>query len=447
MALISSRVPTKGRFDGLPEGSEIAAEYNHHLYRWLLTYKGDAGGNDVVLENHSVYASDDPVTHVLNRHAIPSPEWWGHPIFPLAVKPGRTAFLGAEGYGAYARGGIGGRKVYVDNLNDSGIGSLRAAVEATGRRQIVFRVGGTISLSSNLVIRNPDLTIDGSAAPAPGITLRRFGIVVSTHDVILRQFRLRIGDDDVYKDDTRLRYGAGDGQSALEFIDGAHDNIADHLSLSWSSNKILSTTKFSDRITIQWCILSESLNIDGHGYASIAGGNRVTWHHNLFAHNFSRNPRFQGAVDADFRNNVIYDWGEKSTYGEFDRLNFAGNYFKPGPSTEQQPLLFHDGFESVAPHALFLSNNVMEGNPKVTGDNWRGTGFYFDRNTVAAPCPSLHLRSTTTPRLTRFTKYCLKPEPPCRSVTHVDNRIANEVTDGLGHIIHSVSHDKTPSSK
>jgi hypothetical protein len=50
------------------------------------------------------------------------------------------------------------------------------------------------------------------------------------------------------------------------------------------------------------------------GAASNVGGNRVSWHHNLFAHNLGRNPRFQGAVDADFRNNVIYDWGETAGY-------------------------------------------------------------------------------------------------------------------------------------
>ena len=105
---------------------------------------------------------------------------------------------------------------------------------------------------------------------------------------------------------------------------------------------------------MQWCILSEALNIDQHGYASIIGGNRVSWHHNLFAHNLGRNPRFQGAVDADFRNNVIYDWGETAGYGEFDRLNYVGNYLKPGPSTTQSPRLILNGIESRPARFPFL---------------------------------------------------------------------------------------------
>lgn len=443
VTLISSRVATQGTFDGLPEGSEIAAEYGHRIYRWLLTYKGGTGGHDVVLQNRSSYAQDAPVSHVLRRTAVPAPEWWNHPVYPLVIKTGRAAFSGAEGYGAFARGGAGGRHVYVDNLNDSGAGSLRAAIEAVGPRTVVFRTGGAIDLKSDVVLQNPYLTLDGSSAPKPGITLRGHGFVVRTHDVILRQFRIRIGDRDMHLTDPNIHYEAGDGEYALQFIDGAHDDIADHLSLSWSTNKILSTTKLADRITIQWCILSESLNIEGHGYASIAGGNRVTWHHNLFAHNFSRNPRFQGAVDADFRNNVIYDWGEKSTYGEFDKLNFVGNYLKPGPSTVQSPRLFHDGTETIAPKSLFLSGNVLEGEDRVSADNWRGTAFYFDRQRVAAIAPFPAPAVQTDTAAVAFQRVLADAGTTLPGRDAVDSRIVQEVIRGDGHILSSLSEIET----
>lgn len=437
VTLVSSRVPTEGTFDGLAEGSEISAEYGLRTYRWRLSYRGGTSGHDLVLENRSEYDTDAPSTHVRAQSEIPAPQWWGKPVYPLALPSGTPAFPGAQGYGAFTAGGNGGRKVYVDNLNDAGAGSLRSAVEGAGPRTVLFRVSGTIALQSPLIITHPHLTLNGANAPGPGILLRRHGIVVRTHDVILRHFRIRIGDDDVRQADDTIHYGAGDGIYALSF-EGAHDAIADHLSLSWSTNKLLSTTKLSDRITVQWCILSESLNIDGHGFASIAGGNRVTWHHNLFAHNYSRSVRFQGAVDADFRNNVVYDWGEAAAYGEFDRLNYVGNFLRPGPSTTQKPQLFHRGVEAIAPGSLFLSDNILEGSDKATLDNWKGSGFYFDRARVAAAAPFPAPAITSDTATIAFQRVLAGAGATLPRRDTVDNRIVREVRTGRGRIIESV---------
>src|SRR5262249_39217808 len=145
------------------------------------------------------------------------------------------------------------------------------AVEADGPRVVVFRVAGRIALQTRLTVRHPFLTLDAQSAPGEGITLSNHGIDVRTHDVVLRYFRVRLGDEGVQSD---VHYEAGEGEDALRFESEAKDCIADHLSLSWTTGKIITITPSADRITIQWCILSEGLNFAGHGYASLAAGKR-----------------------------------------------------------------------------------------------------------------------------------------------------------------------------
>jgi hypothetical protein len=442
VTLVSAHVPVRGTFDDLPEGSGISAEFGGRTYRWQLTYRGGAEGHDLALKNKSDYGPDAPITHTRPLPEIPKPLWSEHRAYPLSAEiPGEPAFPGAEGFGAFTPGGRGGRMVYVDNLNDSGPGSLREAVGTSGPRIIVFRVGGVIPLKSTLLITEPFVTIDGRNAPGPGIMLRNHGVEVRTHDVVLRHFRVRVGDDDVHLDDPKARdsYYGGSGEHALYFIEGSKNCIADHLSLSWSTTKVLSVTKLSDLITIQWCILSEALNFADHGYASIAGGNRVSWHHNLFAHDLSRNVRFGGLVDADFRNNVVYDWGHTAGNGEFDRVNYVGNYLKAGPSTTQNPwLLFINGEGTVMPGSLFITNNILAGEraaPGVNDDNWRGTGYYYERHSIAAPAP-FPAPAVATESAQAAYEHVLKEAGatlPRRDA--VDERIVREVRDGTGHII------------
>lgn len=128
------------------------------------------------------------------------------------------AFPEAEGYGADAVGGRGGRILFVTNLNDSGSGSFREALEADGPRTVVFRVAGVITLSSMINVTHPYLTIAGQTAPLPGITLRldesaytpddihqsETLLNIATHDVIVRYLKFRRGDSVVSGDNINL---------------------------------------------------------------------------------------------------------------------------------------------------------------------------------------------------------------------------------------------------
>src|SRR6185503_4936641 len=81
------------------------------------------------------------------------------PPLPPRLPEGIPAFPGAWGGGMFTTGGRGGKVLTVTNLNDSGPGSLRAAIDEQGPRIVVFRVAGIIRLERGLNINHPDITI------------------------------------------------------------------------------------------------------------------------------------------------------------------------------------------------------------------------------------------------------------------------------------------------
>ena len=111
------------------------------------------------------------------------------------------------------------------NLNDSGTGSLREAVEASGARIIDFNVAGKIELQSALNITNSYITIDGSTAPAGGICIKDRPIKVDADHVIIRYIRVRPGDN------------AGAEVDSIS-IGSGHHIILDHCSFSWSVDEV-----------------------------------------------------------------------------------------------------------------------------------------------------------------------------------------------------------------
>lgn len=231
------------------------------------------------------------------------------------------AFPGAEGFGANAIGGRGGRVIEVANLEDSGPGCLRAAIEAEGPRIVVFRIGGTIELKTELVLANPFITIAGQTAPGGGITLKthpsntRSALTIArgTNDVIIRHLRSRPGPHAGFPKTTGNKEAdTSEVKDAIQIL-GARNVILDHCSASWATDEVISTFYDAKDVTIQWCIIAEALiksrpdqQLPGKGLLiGSKGGQRISVHHNLMVHNIGRNPLIKAAGVVDVVNNVV----------------------------------------------------------------------------------------------------------------------------------------------
>ncbi|UMQ41191.1 pectate lyase [Chryseobacterium sp. Y16C] len=288
------------------------------------------------------------------------------------------SFPGAEGFGRYTTGGRGGKVYAVTKLSDDGSeGTLRYALEQKGPRYIVFKTGGTIYLESPLKIKEGNVTIAGQTAPGDGITVANYETFVGADNVIIRYVRFRMGDQKNFE---------GDALGA-RFIKNL---MIDHCSMSWSTDETVSIYN-NENTTLQWCVIAESLRNSvhqkgAHGYGGIAGGKFASFHHNIYAHHDSRNPRlgeYAGSKFAltdltDFRNNVIYNWGHNNIYGgEGMNVNIVNNYYKLGPATmTKQRIAAIDKNENPEAEVYniwgkyYINGNVIEGNPEISKDNW-----------------------------------------------------------------------------
>ncbi|MFP5041212.1 T9SS type A sorting domain-containing protein [Parasediminibacterium sp. JCM 36343] len=329
----------------------------------------------------------------------------------------QLAFPGAEGYGKYSKGGRGGKVYEVTTLADDGPGSFRQAFNAYPGQPltIVFRVGGIIDLLTPIKIQRSNMTLAGQTAPGDGICTKRGMVKIYGANLIIRYMHFRPGD--VSKTNNPAVYGLD--------IENSNNFIVDHCSMSWSMEEAATfyDNKYS---TVQWCIISESLNASyngkgSHGYAGVWGGQFASYHHNLLAHHHSREIRFNGSrthdtlAYVDYRNNVVYNWGnDLGCYGnEIEiadtgkpifalrraEVNIVNNYYKPGPATptNKGKILINasDAYQAAWATRLtgkvYLDGNYVYGVPTVTANNFLGLHLqyypvsYIDSFKLTAP--------------------------------------------------------------
>lgn len=394
-----------------------------------------------------------PVIKEEAKNGKPYIPWAGRPTdLPQADIP---AFPGAQGGGKYSFGGRGGKVLTVTSLEDSGPGTLRWACEQGGARIVVFNVAGIIRLETPLIIRAPYITIAGQTAPGDGICVAGESVWINTHDVVIRHMRFRRGETFVGRRDDAI---------------GGHpvgNIMIDHVSASWGLDENMSMYRHmydpedgnkpiklpTVNITIQNSIFAEALDTYNHSFGSTLGGENCSYHRNLWANNAGRNPSVGWNGIFNFTNNVVYNWRHRSVDGGDYRalFNVINNYYKPGPVTPTdepvgQRLLKPESGRSDLGYKVFgrayVYGNIMEGNEKVTRDNWDGgvqvedendaglwnAGKYTDNIRWRTPFPMASVDITSAEKAYEWVLDNAGATLPRRDA--VDNRIIHQVRTG-----------------
>jgi pectate lyase len=241
-------------------------------------------------------------------------------------------------------GGRGGVVIEVTNTNDTGPGSLRACIDASGPRTCIFRVSGLISSQARLAVKNPYITIAGQTAPGGGIVLggpNEGGeqLDVQTHDVIVRYL--------TYDGNSPRPTGPNTGTVGFEMANGGGDvyNVVfDHLSARWAGNKATmiyandqSGNQHVRNTSWQW-ILSYEPNAThpvGPTITAIAFPHEDVnndWHHNVFINVGHRIP-LNELDEWRWVNNITYNWDYFASNQSGSQSDFINNKWVPGPQT------------------------------------------------------------------------------------------------------------------
>jgi pectate lyase len=238
---------------------------------------------------------------------------------PAIAANNLPAFPGAEGFGALATGGRGGEIYHVTNLTDAGTGSFRDAV-SKGPRIVVFDVSGYIELQSAVSVAN-DISIEGQTAPGQGISTKNYEVSFSkSHNIIVRYMHFRQG----LTPKQEKKYAVA--------LEESTNVILDHCSIQFGRWDCIGTNKGTE-ITIQDSIIGPG--VAPQRFGCLCESDDITFSHNLWISNQSRNPKSKGIVQ--YVNNVVYNWGVTGYVGGHSGAAHVGdviaNYFIKGPSS------------------------------------------------------------------------------------------------------------------
>lgn len=385
----------------------------------------------------------------------------GRPYVPWASRIGDLpqakipAFPGAEGGGMYSFGGRGGKVYVVTSLADSGPGTLREACEAGGARIVVFNVSGIIRLESPIIIQAPYITIAGQTAPGDGVCVAGQTFGVDTHDVVIRHMRFRRGE--TYAHHREDSFGGNPvGNIMLDHISaewGLDENISFYRHMWKPGPDYKAEKRGTVNVTVQNSISAKALDTYNHAFGSTLGGENCAFMRNLWADNSGRNPSVGWNGIFNFVNNVVYNWVHRSSDGgDYQAMfNFINNYYKPGPLTPKDSPVGH---RIIKPEAglsknkekqygrVYCAGNIMEGNERVTADNWDGgvqietqanTDGFTEKMRSNEPFMMPHISIMSAQSTYDFVLDNAGATIPTRDI--VDQRIIEEVRTGKAYYV------------
>lgn len=410
-------------------------------YQWRSNEVAIAGSTNATLSlNNIQYAQNGTVYSLVATNEVGAAT--NSMTLTVLTEP-VVAFPGAEGAGANALGGRGGDVYYVTTLADNNSpGSFRYGISTTpaSGRTICFKVSGNIVLNSKLSLNRNRITVAGQTAPGDGICLQNYSFNIEASDIIVRHLRTRLGTDAMQEADCM-------------WISSGSNIIVDHLSASWSVDEVLSATRDVANLTVQNCFITEALNNsihvkDSHGYGGIVSSAHWTTYsymRNLYAHNRSRNPRIgsdkaaANTLRLDFKNNVIYNYGDRAGYTggpeEFCELNYIGNYCIKGPSSTYNYILASGDYTT----SIYQEGNYndINRNGLVDGSN-TGWGMFSGPYTAYTSAFAVPVTTTESAPAAYQRVVALSGAMPWRRDS-TDRRVAGTVRQQNGTLIDAVS--------
>lgn len=369
-----------------------------------------------------------------------------------------AAFPGAQGGGALSLGGRGGVVYEVTTTNDSGGGSLRNCVMATGPRNCIFQLAGIFNIASDLRPTSPFLTIACQTAPGEVILggPKAGGMLtgVTTHDVIIRGC--------VYSpDNASTPSGPDTGTTSVNVVNcpgvspsvpananaGCFDIILDSVTTRWSGNKsFITTSNFTPgkgtngngtgpnhAITVQYSLDYEPAQGHPVGFGTATDesciGTRqgqqclsylevdIDFHHSMFVNIHHRIPENSNG-STRWVNNIIFNWGWYAN--EFlgaEIIDARNNKYAPGSlnqlgGAQKYPIHFTTNSpEMSGPPSVFVDGNVLGGYGQntpaadqygtlvnqITGENGNETGPIPDSWKRSAPMADTKFPITVEP--------------------------------------------------